>query len=533
MTVLKTISRAVLLLALCLTLSVQASFANADDGVPEFAIKRFTLKGNTVLDPGQVERLLAPFTGPKRDFGDIQQAMERLEKAYHYRGYTMVTVILPEQELAQGEVQLQAIEPRVIGITVDGNSHFSRENILECLPTLQVGVTPRMGAISENLRVANENPAKKITMQFKPEENPEELQAVLKVQDAKAWKLTLSGDNTGNDATGSYRTGLGFQYFNLFNRDQVAALQYTTSPDHAEEVNIFSGSYRLPFYKLGDTLDLFGAYSDVNSGTTQVSGTDLKVSGKGVVSGFRYNMALPRSGDYVQKLIGGLDYRLYQNSAIMLGTELGKDVTAHPVTLSYGGTFTTENLMLDGSLGVLYNSPWGDKGGRADFSAARNGAVADYFIVRYGLTATASPGAGWTVRVVSLGQYTPDRLIPGEQFGYGGATVLRGYREREESWDAGFSGSLELYTPNLAGALHLPGTSQLQLLGFYDGGTGYNLRPQPGDLTGNSLTSTGAGIRFGLGETFSLSLDVGFALNDSLQTKRGDSAAHLKGQLSY
>ena len=74
---------------------------------------------------------------------------------------------------------------------------------------------------------------------------------------------------------------------------------------------------------------------------------------------------------------------------------------------------------------------------------------------------------------------------------------------------------------------------QLRLLTFFDGGTGYNLRPQPGDLTSNSLTSTGAGFRLGIGETFSFSLDWGYALDNSSQTKRGGNALHFKGQLSY
>ena len=292
-----------------------------------------------------------------------------------------------------------------------------------------------------------------------------------------------------------------------------------------------SGSYRLPLYKLGDTLDVFAAYSDVDSGTTKVSGTDLKVSGKGIVSGFRYNMNLPRAGNYEQKLVGGMDYRLYDNSAIIQGTDLAKDVVAHPLSLTYGGTWTAERLVVDGSLGLLYNIPWGQQGEKSDFAAVR-GATANYFIFRYGLNIMARPGADWIVRVATNGQYTPDRLIPGEQFGYGGSSVLRGYEEREESWDSGFSGSLELYSPDIAPLMQIP-KSQFRLLGFFDGGTGYNLRPQTGEQDGNALKSAGAGFRLGVGEYFSFSLDWGYALDHSAQTKRGGNAVHFKGQLAY
>ncbi|MDQ5986653.1 MAG: hypothetical protein CSYNP_02383 [Syntrophus sp. SKADARSKE-3] len=508
------------------------AFAENADGVTQFAIKRFRLEGNTILDPAQVAKLLDSYTGPQRNFGDVQQAMEQLEKAYRDRGYSMVMVVLPEQELTLGEIRLRVIESKIKEIKIDGNRFFSRENILTSLPTLKTGVTPQVNAISENLRAANENPAKKMTLNFKVQENPEELQAALQVSDQKSWRVTLSGDNTGSSATGLYRTGLGFQHFNLFNQDHVAALQYLTSPDHIKTVSIVSGSYRIPFYKLGDTLDIFGAYSDVDSGTTQVSGTDIKVSGKGVVSGLRYNMNLPRSGEYEQKLIGGLDYRLYKNSTVVLGAELGKDVVAHPLSLTYGGVWTTEPLVVDGSVGLLYNIPWGYQGEQADYTAARNGAEADYTILRYGLNFTFRPGADWMVRIAAAGQYTQNRLIPGEQYGLGGSTVVRGYAEREESWDAGFSGSFEVYSPDIAGLMKIP-RGQLRLLAFFDGGTGYNVRPQPGDLTSDSLKSVGVGFRFGIGQNFSVSLDWGYALDDAIQTHRGNSAIHFKGQLSY
>jgi len=46
---------------------------------PRFAIQRFAVEGNTVLQQSEIDRIVAPFkkTGPDRDFGDIQQALKR------------------------------------------------------------------------------------------------------------------------------------------------------------------------------------------------------------------------------------------------------------------------------------------------------------------------------------------------------------------------------------------------------------------------------------------------------------------------
>jgi hemolysin activation/secretion protein len=510
-----------------------AGTSGADETVvPRFDINRIFLEGNTVLPPDQVAAILKKYSGKQKDFGSLQEAMDELESAYRKRGYTMVTVLLPEQELERGTVVINVLEPTVKEIIIEGNQHYSKDNILRALPTLKAGAPPRTTAISENLRAANENPGRKLTLQFKSGDKETDLTAQIKVTDQKPWRVTLSGDNTGSGATGEYRTGLAFQHYNLFNRDHVLALQYITSPDHFEKVQIFSGSYRLPLYGWGDTLDVFGAYSDVDSGTTQVSGTDIMVSGKGVISGIRYNMNLPRSGLYEQKLVGGMDYRLYDNSARMLNEELAKDIVAHPLNLTYGGSWTAETLTLDGSIGLLYNIPWGSKGEKQDFEAVRNGANPNYLIARYGLNAMIRPGDDWIVRLSGTGQYTNDRLIPGEQFGMGGSTSIRGYQEREESWDNGISGTAELYSPDLA-KLADYSKVQLRLVGFYDTGYGYNQRPNSGELRSHSLGGTGAGVRLGVGEYFNFSLDWGHALNSSTTTKSGDNRIHFKASVSY
>jgi hemolysin activation/secretion protein len=524
----------------CAVLSASSVPAAADDAVQRFVIKRFVLEGNSILTTQQTTELLAPHTGPQRDFGHIQKAIEALESAYRTRGYSMVTVTLPEQELTQGDVRLRVIEPQIKEIKIEGNSYRTRDNITASLPSLKIGASPQVDVISENLRVVNENPAKKVTLEFKAQSRPEDLEALLQVKDEKAWKVALSGDNTGNKQSGYYRMGLMLQHANLWNRDHVAVLQYSTSPDHADKVAIISGSYRVPLYSLGDTIDLFGGYSDVDNGNSQISGTDLSISGKGIVTGLRYNWSLPRAGAYEHKLALGVDYRLYDNTVTVSGAagDISPDVVAHPFNITYGASWSNELLSADGSLGVLHNQPWGGQGQQEDFQRIRSGAAADYWVFRYGINNTIRAGGDWLVRVSANGQYTPDRLISGEQFGLGGANSIRGYVEREESFDAGFSGSVELYSPDLATLLQVPKV-QLRLLGFFDGGYGYNLRPQleSSEQRDHSLTSVGTGARLGVGDFFSFSMDWGYALNNSTSTtdptKRGDSRIHFKASVSY
>jgi hemolysin activation/secretion protein len=516
---------------------------SADKGpeVIRFEIRKIIVNGNSLLSQEKIRKITDPYIGSGKDFGDVQHIVEDLETAYHAMGYNLVVVILPEQELTGGIVTIRIMEPKLVGINIEGNKYFSQDNIIASFPSLRLGETPMMKNISMNMKSVNENPAKKVTIQLQPGEKEDELKANLKVIDDKQWQIGLGGDNTGNKSTGEYRMSLFLQHFNLFNLDHVISLQYTTAPDNADTVKIFSGSYRVPLYSLGDTIDFFGGYSDV-SGSSQTTITDVNFVGKGIISGFRYNHNLKRIGNYEHKLLVGMDYRVYDNAGVMTlsglpptplsGQGIGTVVT-HPLSLTYGGTLGLDFGEIEFSLGGIHNDPWGGQGKPGDFNLARlGGAVSDYTLFRYGINLGARLPADWQMRTTFNGQVTDNRLIPGEQFGLGGASSIRGYEEREDSKDNGFSGSFELYTPELAALAGLS-KAQLRLLGFCDGGYGYNVRPVDQEGRQSHLVSAGAGFRLGVASNFSFGLDWGYVFQPSTISQRGDSKIHFKGMIVY
>ena len=100
-------------------------FAQEQTVVPRFAVNQYVVEGNTILGAARIAALVKPFTGPDRDFGDVQQAIEALENAYRSKGYNSVMVILPEQELRGGDILIKVIESKIRNISVEGNLYFS------------------------------------------------------------------------------------------------------------------------------------------------------------------------------------------------------------------------------------------------------------------------------------------------------------------------------------------------------------------------------------------------------------------------
>jgi hemolysin activation/secretion protein len=505
------------------------------DTVPRFDIKSYRVEGNTLLSAGNLDSILSPFTGRGRDFGAVQEALDALEQAYRDHGFSMVMVTLPEQELESGVVRLIVNENRLGKINIEGNRYFDRTNIRRSLPRLRQGETPNLNAVSRSLKLANENPAKKINLQLLKSDKENAIDANIAVKDEAPWKIGINADNTGDKQTGASRLGFLLQHANVFNRDHLLTLQYITSPGKLDKVSIYSLGYRIPLYSLGSSIDLIGAYSNVDSGAISAASYNMNVSGKGSILGIRYNQNLTRIGNYEHKLILGVDYRAYENTVDFLGSQLGNNVTVHPVSLTYAGTLTMDKINAGFYLTDLQNLPggWDGRDAAADIEKARAGAAQSYNIFRYGANLSYALGADWQARVLVNGQYTGNPLVPGEQYGIGGANTVRGFAEREFANDQGYSGSAEIYSPDLSRLFGVK-AFQSRLLMFYDRGYVSRIDPLPGDTASTQIAGIGSGLRITYGKRLSLSVDCGFVVDPPDEyTSRWSNVWHLSASLLF
>ena len=519
------------LLALAVLHTAGAQELADDTGAVNFDITRFDVQGNTLLAPQQIDDLLAAYTGKARDFGDVQRALEALEAAYRARGYKLVVIQLPEQELNGGVVRLRVVETRIGRVSVRNNRWFDEANVRRSLPTLAPGHTPDVDAISANLRQANENPSRDIALTLKAGDVDDEVDAVLEVKDSSPWRAMLNLDNTGNEQTGKTHLGVILQHANLFGRDHLASLQYVTSAEEPGRVKVYGAGYHVPFYDTGDTLDVYASYSNVDSGTVSAGAFDLAVSGKGAVYGARYNQALRDRGGYQSQLSYGVEIKAFRNSVVLLETELGNDVTVHPVSIGYQGTLPLAAGQLGAQVTLVRNVSGGARGAQEDFTLARSGAKDDYTLLRFGASISHALAGDWQLRAIANGQYTGNALIPGEQFGAGGATSVRGFVEREVSNDKGVAVNLEAYTPNLCSTAGY----NCRLLGFYDSAHLRRNHALPGELERTTIASAGVGARMVLSTWANLQIDYGHVLRagEGSGTRDNANRLHLRLALAY
>ncbi|MFC6283733.1 MULTISPECIES: ShlB/FhaC/HecB family hemolysin secretion/activation protein [Polaromonas] len=540
--------------ALALMLAAFAAPALAADEL--FDITRFQVDGNTLLPPADVERMLAPLAGSQRAFADIQQAMEALQQAYAKAGYSTVQVSVPEQELTGGTVRLQVTETVVSSITIKGNQHFDEANIRASLTRLEIGRPPRLSAISESIQLANESPAKQIGVSLAEGEQPGNIDATVLVTDHKPLRVLTTLDNTGAPSSGRWRTGVALQHSNLFNRDQVGTLAYTTSPDSPSGVSlrVYSLGYRIPLYASGDSLDFIYGKSSVNSpSTSPVLGGILGFTGKGDVYSLRWNHFLGRSGESTAKLVLGLDHKLVDSRCEVGGVPVSiapptppiascVPYTTTPLNLTYSSQRESADQVSSFSVGLSHNLPSGQRytnvDGRNDrysyLTPGNRSTRDDFTILRGAASVFKSFANGWQGRLAGSAQYTNLPLVSGEQFGLVGSTLVRGFQERAVAADNGVVANAEIYTPELAANIGVPG--QLRALFFVDAGHGTNNRVGSSGIPASvTVASMGTGLRYVSSRDFNISLDIARVQNPGTSTTetRGSWKAHLSASLAF
>lgn len=501
-----------------LSASLVPSTLQAQEILPQiqFTVSRFQVIGENPLDAERTRNILSTFLGEHKGLEGLLEAAAELESAMLQAGHSFHRVILPPQTLEQGEIQLEVVVFKLANIEVSGNEKFSDENIIASLPGLQPGRVPDTRELARELIIANDHPAKQVTIRLKHSGQPDSVDAELAVTDQRPWQFFAGLNNIGTEETGEFRITGGYQHTNLMDLDDSLTISYTTSPGHMSDVKQYGANYRLPLYRLSGSLSLYYSRSDVDSGTIEQV---FDVSGAGKFQGGSFTYTFRNRDNYRHRATVAVDDKIFENNIDFLGIPLGVDVRSRPLTLSYAGEWRLEKASINFQLNYLRNLPGGSSSDGPTYAAARAGATRTWKALHFTSTASYALPKGWLANVILNGQYSDEPLISGEQFGIGGNNSVRGFEERAVTGDRGVRASLEAWTPPLL--------YNVRLLGFLDTGYVKTLEAAPGQVRSDTLASLGLGLRWRWHDKLSVNLDYGHEINAARVANAGGVKSHL------
>ncbi len=461
--------------------------------------------------------MASAYIGKKLTRGDLNKLIADVILFFRHHDRPVVDVIVPEQDITTGTVQIIVLEGRLEKVTVSGNKWVPSATIDRSI-SVETGDEIRSSQLLDDLDWLNSNSFHTTNVIYHPGEGMGATTIELKTTDRFPARFYAGYEDSGNASTGFDRYEAGFNWGDAFalGLNQQLNYQYTTSGD-GNSLRAHAGSYIVPL-PWRHTLTFFGSYTDTKGEVPPLIG----IQGRSYQISGRYVVPLPtwRSDfgvTYKQSVGAGFDYK-YNKNALEFGS-LPAGGTLYDVDqffLGYDGTETDKygQTTIDDQ---CYLSPgnWGGNNNDAAFAMAHTGATSDYVYDTLNLSRYTRLPGDWTLILRATLQFSNGNLAPSEQLGFGGYDTIRGYDEREVNSDEGFIFSTEVRTPPVSiGELfgHPELHDQLQFIGFWDYGSAKNHDLLPGEASEIPLSSLGAGVRYAINTYVSVRFDYGFQL---------------------
>jgi hemolysin activation/secretion protein len=453
----------------------------------------------------------------------------------------VVDAIIPEQDIQTGTIQVLVLQSKLGQVIVENNRYFSQDLLLGKL-RIKKGEELDSAILKEDLEWINENPFRQVDLVYSRGENSQETDITLNVREKLPLRVYAGYENSGNEATGLDRYLAGFNYGNVFGLDHTISYQYTTSSD-LDRLTGNSITYDIPISPTSK-INILGSFAESHLMFEDSLGLD----GRNWQLGLRYTKELRNLGPLEHSVNFGFDFKESKSEVIISGfaadentTHINNFVFGYYAKLSdpLGITSLSTNLfyspgnLTDKNNDLQFGGPTSNANGSA-ISFDPN-SQANYTYAKIGLDRkTRLPFSFiWNVRAEYL--LTSTNLLPSEQLTLGGSNTVRGYQEAESNMDTGYWINTEIVAPgfSLGKMFKSKWNDELNLLSFFDYGSGRNKFKTEGAVNDWEMYSSGLGMRYLVNPYFNMNMSWGYQLKDSVLYPDDRERAHISISLTY
>lgn len=473
--------------------------------------------------PTKVRTVLESRIGASMTLGELNQMVRDAVVAYRKSDLPVVDVLVPEQEITSGVLQLVIIEGRLGDVIVEGAAGRIEGRALASQIRTERGEVIRESRLTEDMAWINKHPTRQVDLIFSPGDDYGETDVILRSQAYKELSAYIAYENSGTSLLGESRALFGTSWTGplFFGLDSILSYQFTTNFDNGDaDLQGHSGvfSQYLPWRH---QITLLAAYVDSNAQFVSPTGVIVNTGGVNKQASGRYAIPLPNIGRLTHELELGMDFKS-SNSDLGIGggaNPIRFDTTSEIVQYSLGyNIVATDNTGAWRVDTEVVSSP-GDatsKNRDAIFAAQRGGASANYTYGRVLIERDQKLPNQWSLLARLQAQAANGNLLASETLGAGGYDTVRGFEQRIVRGDNGVVGTLELRTPTVYPST-FTGFNNVQdgafgLL-FYDAGSLSSEDPFPGEQD-IGIGSIGLGFRYQREEWFTLRVDYGFQVTE-------------------
>lgn len=467
-----------------------------------FVLTGLDINGATVFTAEQLSAPHADMVGREVSLTDIYRLADEITAKYRNDGYILSKAIVPPQRISGGKVAIRIVEGYVNEVLIEGEAngraHLFREmgeRIKESRP-LDNKVLERYSLL------ANDLPGVKAKAVLRPSQNVPGASDVVFVIEHKYIDLNASFDNRGTKTSGPREYTLGAGINSILGLYEKTTVNWINTTEE-KELRYLSVQHDEVLNPEGTKLTLSGNRSRGEPGESL---RDLDQRSRNVTLSASLSHPFIRTRAENFSLSGGVTSR--DSKSEQLGQISSND---HTRSVRLGGSYDFSDSWDGVNLFALdlYQGFEAFGATRNDFGAkSRARGRSDFTKLTLDVSRTQQLGSGFALVAAATGQYAATSLLSSEEFGYGGSQYGRAYDSSEITGDSGAAAKLELqYTDQIEDL----GLKYYQPFVFYDFGVTHDRDPvnQKATRTG---ASTGVGIRFGLTDYFTGSVELDLPL---------------------
>ncbi|WP_148207495.1 ShlB/FhaC/HecB family hemolysin secretion/activation protein [Paramagnetospirillum magneticum] len=463
-----------------------------------FTLNDVAIEGATVFPVSDLSNFHADKVGKEVSLTEIYKLADEITAKYRNAGYILSKAIVPPQRIADGNIALRVVEGHVNEVLIEGEAngraalfHEWGERIKESKP-LDNKVLERYSLL------ANDLPGVKAKAVLRPSETVPGASDVVFIVEHKYVDMSATFDNRGTKTSGPQEYTLGAGLNSVLGLHEKTSVNWINTTDK-RELRYLSIQHDEVLNSEGTKLTLSGNRSRGEPGESL---RDLEQRSRNVTLSAALTHPFIRTRAENFSLSAGFTSR--DSRSEQLGQLSSSD---HTRAFKIGGSYDFSDSLdgvnlfaidlyrgIDGLGATRYEYGLKSRArGRADFTkltldASRTQQLPNQFALIIGMT----------------GQWSANALLTSEEFGYGGSQYGRAYDSSEITGDNGVAGKLELQYTNQVEDI---GLKYYQPFIFYDAGLTHDRDPVNTNAV-RTGTSAGIGIRFGLTDYFSGSLEI-------------------------
>ncbi|MEO9591206.1 ShlB/FhaC/HecB family hemolysin secretion/activation protein [Rhodopirellula bahusiensis] len=452
-----------------------------------------------------VQSILNRYIGGTVTLRRLNQMSRDIISYYRKRGQPVVDVVIPEQKITSGVVQIVVTESRIGTVKITDGCHFEAEDLCRWVECTRRGDKIYESKLNNDLFWLNQNPFRRVSVDMQPGAVDGTTDVLFDIDDVCPIRGYTGYEDTGVRTLGLERLYAGMIYGNAFGKGGILSYQYTADAEFYR-LNAHSVSYAQPVNR-SYSWNAYGSWAGVSPTipTVNQDGESWQV-GLGITHHLQKTQWVDTNwsiGADFKQTNNNLEFggQQVQNSAAdLLQLRLSFQHLWRGCRDEYG------LLTLDSFVGP--GSGFTSDHNTAAFNTIRANTTPDYFYTRLRAERMWNVQEDWQLMGRFVGQLASERLLFSETLGFGGYDSIRGYDQRVYSGDDGWFASLE-FGPRTKrfGTCSDPNT--FRAFTFLDMGGGLVQDALPGEVSDEFLVSAGLGLRLAISDRISMRASYG------------------------